>query len=503
MFKKSNLITIIIVAITSFVIGITLTINLDIGDSSIASDSLWKESQKETVLKPVVGGLPTLSTLARDLSPTVVNISTTQVIKQQRRSGREFNNPLFDDFFGDDFFKFFDEPKNGEEREYKKQSLGSGFIINEDGYIITNFHVIENASEIIVTLSGETKKEYEAKLIGKDKKTDLALIKIEPKHSLTVATLGDSDKLNIGDWVMAIGNPFGLGGTVTAGIVSQKGRVIGAGPYDDFIQTDASINPGNSGGPLFDLKGEVIGINTAIISGGQGIGFAVPVNMAKEIIGQLKENGKVTRGWIGVAIQEVTPALAKSLKLDEASGVLITSVMEGDPAEKAGIKRRDVIVEFNGKKIIEVNDLPRAVAAVKPGKKAEVVVIRDGKKKTFSLEVARKKDGEEKEESSEKEEKENKVDKLGIIVHGISSSVAERFGLDSATGVFVSSVKVGSPASEAGITKMDIILEVNGSVVTSSKDYEKLVNKALKNDVVELLVKRGRVNLYIAISLDD
>lgn len=495
-FKKFNIGTITVVAVISFIVGIIVTANLDVSDNSIAADNLWKENGKE---KSVEGSLPSLATLAKNLSPLVVNISTTQVIKQQRRSRREFNNPLFEDFFGDDFFRFFDEEP---EREYKRQSLGSGFIINEDGYIITNFHVIENASEIIVTLSGESKKEYEAKVIGKDAKTDLALIKIEPKSPLPIAVLGDSEELQVGEWVMAIGNPFGLGGTVTAGIVSQKGRVIGAGPYDDFIQTDASINPGNSGGPLFNLKGEVVGINTAIISGGQGIGFAVPVNMAKEIIGQLKESGKVTRGWIGVAIQEVTPALAKSLKLDEPHGVLVTSVMEGDPAERAGIKRRDVIVEFNGIKIKEVNDLPRAVAAVKPGKKAKVVVIREGKKKSFSLEVVRKKDGEETDTDDESEEKEIKVDKLGITVHNISPSIAERMGLDIKSGVFVSSVKVGSPASEAGISKMDIILEVGGKVVKDADDYKKFVKESLKNDVVELLVKRGRLNIYIAVTID-
>ncbi|MEK7841530.1 MAG: trypsin-like peptidase domain-containing protein, partial [Deltaproteobacteria bacterium] len=298
--------------------------------------------------------------LAKELNPVVVNISTTQVVKQKPMVPfPEFRSP----FEEEDEFR---PPGEAPEREFKRQSLGSGFIINKEGYILTNSHVVENAEEIIVTLSDKKEKEYKAKLVGKDVRLDVALIKIDANGDLSVAALGDSDKVEIGEWVVAIGNPFGLVHTVTAGIVSAKGRVIGAGPYDNFIQTDAAINPGNSGGPLFNLKGEVVGINTAIIAGGQGVGFATPINMAKDILLQLKEKGSVTRGWIGVGIQEVTPDLAKSFGLKDKQGALVSSVQEGEPANKAGIKPGDIIVEFDGKEINEVSDLPRTVASITP-----------------------------------------------------------------------------------------------------------------------------------------
>ncbi|MBI5286339.1 MAG: trypsin-like peptidase domain-containing protein, partial [Deltaproteobacteria bacterium] len=307
------------------------------------AENFWKEPSANIKKEE---GLPTLLNpnsfieLAKTLGPVVVNISTTQVVREKPRVPfPEFRGPC-EDFFGDEFFRFFDEFP---QREFKRQSLGSGFIINKEGYILTNNHVVEDAEEILVTLSD--KREYKAKVIGRDSRLDLGLVKIDAKDDLPVAILGDSDKLQIGEWVMAIGNPFALSHTVTAGIVSAKGRVIGAGPYDNFIQTDASINPGNSGGPLFNLRGEVIGINTAIIAGGQGIGFALPINMAKEVLSQLKEKGKVTRGWIGVSIQDVTPELARSFGLKEKHGALVSSAMKDDPADKAGIRPGDIIVE--------------------------------------------------------------------------------------------------------------------------------------------------------------
>ena len=271
--------------------------------------------------------------------------------------------------FGDDFFdRFFgDIPQ----REFKQRSLGSGFIISADGYIITNNHVVEQADKIIVKLSDG--KEYEAKVIGKDAKTDIALIKIKATDSLPVAETGDSDKLRVGDWVVAIGNPFGLEQTVTAGIVSAKGRVIGAGPYDNFIQTDASINPGNSGGPLFNMEGKVVGINTAIVAQGQGIGFAIPISMAKSILPDLKSTGKVTRGWLGVSVQDITEDIAKSMKLKDRNGALIADVFTGDPADKAGLKAGDVVTEINGKKIKDTHELLMLIAGFRVG---ETVVIK-------------------------------------------------------------------------------------------------------------------------------
>ncbi|NIW11368.1 MAG: Do family serine endopeptidase, partial [Gammaproteobacteria bacterium] len=316
----------------------------------------------------------TFSQLAEKLKPAVVNISTTMVVKQQP-SFRGRPSPFGEQ---DPFREFWEKFFGGEmPRERETRSLGSGFIINKEGYIVTNNHVVENAREIIVTLHNE--KDYKAEVIGKDKKTDLALIKIEAEEDLPVAPLGDSDKLGVGEWVLAIGNPFGLAETVTAGIVSAKGRVIGAGPYDDFIQTDASINPGNSGGPLFNFWGEVVGINTAIIAAGQGIGFAIPINMAKEILPQLKEKGRVTRGWLGVGIQGVTSQLAESFGLEEKKGALVSQVFKDGPAEKAGIKQGDIILEFDGKEIKDFGDLSRIVASTPVGKTVTIKVFRNGK----------------------------------------------------------------------------------------------------------------------------
>ena len=317
-----------------------------------------------------------LAPLVAEVKPAVVNISTTQAPRQQPRRG--FRAPFrgqepFEDFFE----RFFGGPMPQESRP--QQSLGSGFIIDRDGYILTNNHVIENAGMIMVKLANE--KEYEAKVVGRDPRTDLALIKINARGDLPVVRIGDSDSLQVGDWVLAIGNPFGLGQTVTAGIVSAKGRVIGQGPYDDFIQTDAAINPGNSGGPLFSTKGEVVGINTAIFSqsgGNIGIGFAVPINMAKSLVPQLKAKGRVSRGWLGVSIGPVTDEAAKELKLKDKKGALVAEVVERSPADRAGLQQGDLIVGFDGKDVASAPDLPRLVGSTPIGKEVIVRVIREG-----------------------------------------------------------------------------------------------------------------------------
>jgi serine protease Do len=290
-----------------------------------------------------VSGMPvSFADLVEKLTPVVVNISTTTIVKS--RQGNPFGNdmPLPRFFGGDEFFKRFFE--NQPEREFKQRSLGSGFIISSDGYIFTNNHVIEKADKIKVKLA--TGKEYDAEVKGKDPTTDIALIKIKPDSSLPFVTFGDSDTLRIGEWVFAIGNPFGLEHTVTAGIVSAKGRVIGSGPYDNFIQTDASINPGNSGGPLFNLDGAVIGINSAIVAQAHGIGFAIPINTAKGILTDLKSKGSVTRGWLGISIQDITEGIAENLKIKDIKGAIVGYVFEGDPADKAGIKTGDIITEI-------------------------------------------------------------------------------------------------------------------------------------------------------------
>ncbi len=317
-----------------------------------------------------------LAPLVAEVKPAVVNISTTQAVRQPRRG---FRGPFRGQEPYEDFFeRFFGGPAPQEQRP--QQSLGSGFIIDKDGYILTNNHVIENAGMVMVKLASE--KEYEAKVVGRDPRTDLALIKVSARGDLPVVRLGDSDALQVGDYVLAIGNPFGLGQTVTAGIVSAKGRVIGQGPYDDFIQTDAAINPGNSGGPLFNTKGEVVGINAAIFSqsgGNIGIGFAVPVNMAKGLLPQLKAKGRVSRGWLGVSIGPVTDEAAKELKLTDKKGALVMEVVEKSPADRAGLQQGDVVVGFDGKDVVGAQDLPRLVGNTPIGKEVSLRVIREGR----------------------------------------------------------------------------------------------------------------------------
>ncbi|MBI5327966.1 MAG: DegQ family serine endoprotease [Deltaproteobacteria bacterium] len=492
--KKFGIKSIIIVAAASLLAGVLLTAKFDVTPQTDAQ-SFWKEKGEKTEMPQLEPN--SFVKLAKDLNPVVVNISTTQVVKQKPMVPfPEFKNP-FEDFFGDEF-RFFGEAP---ERELKRQSLGSGFIINKEGYIITNNHVIENAEEIVVALSDKKEKEYKAKIVGKDARLDVALIKIDANGDLPVALLGDSDKLEIGEWVMAIGNPFGLSHTVTAGIVSAKGRVIGAGPYDNFIQTDAAINPGNSGGPLFNLKGEVIGINTAIIAGGQGVGFATPINMAKDILLQLKERGRVTRGWMGVSIQEVTPDLAKSFGLKDRHGALVSSVNKDDPADKAGIKAGDIIVEFDGKEIKEVSDLPRSVASTLPGKTVKAKVIRDGKEKIFAVTIEKMKEDDGEIAASEEKEDRSPEKKFGLSVQPITPDIARRLNIKDAEGVVATQVRPDGPAAIAGIKSGDIIKEVNRKDIKNLKEYKEATKAVGKDDTVLFRIIRGGNSFYVAIKM--
>ncbi|HEY6837685.1 MAG TPA: DegQ family serine endoprotease [Geobacteraceae bacterium] len=436
--------------------------------------------------------LPDFVQLAKELKPSVVNISTAKTIKpQQRQFRRPFGgSPFGNDPFQDFFDRFFGDMQP---RSFKQRSLGSGFII-EGGYILTNNHVVAGADEIKVKLADN--REFKAEIKGLDEKLDLALLKIDTKESLPAARLGDSDAIQVGEWVMAIGNPFGLAETVTAGIVSAKGRVIGSGPYDDYIQTDASINPGNSGGPLFNSKGEVIGINTAIIAGGQGIGFAIPVNMAKSILTQLKEKGKVIRGWLGVAIQPVTPDLAKSFGLKSEKGALVSEVLPDGPAEKAGLKAGDIILEFDGKPIHEAGDLPRVVAATTVGKKAVLKIVRDGKEKEVEVVVDQMKEG------VADEVGEAAQDKLGLSVKELNKELAARLQLKDTTGVVVTEVKPDGLAQEAGIAQGDVIKEIDGRKIVTAKDYEKAVALHKKGEIIRFLLKRGDTSLFVAFKLE-
>lgn len=438
-------------------------------------------------------GLPSFSELVNHVKPSIVNISTTTVIKgpsmQDRFMGPGQVNP-FKDFFGDEFFdKFFG---NSPRREFKQRSLGSGFIIDREGYILTNNHVVEKAQTIKAKLSDE--KEYDATVVGRDPKTDIALIKIDAKQPLPAAIFGDSDRLAVGDWVVAIGNPFGLEHTVTAGIVSAKGRVIGAGPYDDFIQTDASINPGNSGGPLLNLKGEVVGINTAIVSGGQGIGFAIPINVAKDMLAQLKTKGKVARGWMGVVIQKVTPEIAKNFGLTESEGALVADVMEQSPAEKAGIKRGDVIVSYNGKKIKDNDQLPRLVGATEIGKKVKVGLIREGKPINVEIVIA------ELQEEGMRASRKPEIEKdFGLVVQDITPEIAKHLNLKDKRGVIVTDVVPGSPAQDGDIRSGDIIKEIGRKPIRNVADFREAMKRVNIKEGVVILIKRENTTFYTVV----
>ncbi len=428
--------------------------------------------------------------LAKKARPAVVNIRTVKNIKGGGRVFRHFfGNPYSDQNPFDDFFKPF--LRNDPDREYKQRSLGSGFIIDKQGYIVTNNHVIDGADQIKVKLADD--KEYNATVVGRDPNTDLALIKIPASKDLIPLPLGDSSKMAVGNWVLAIGSPFGLEQTVTAGIISAKGRIIGSGPYDDFIQTDASINAGNSGGPLINMDGQVIGINTAIIAQGQGIGFAIPINMAKSIITQLKEKGTVTRGWIGVGIQDLTDDLANYYGDKGKKGVLVTEVYKGDPADKAGIKTRDIILAVDGQSVSSARDLSRLIANTPVGKVTKITVLRNGEEKTLSVKLAKREDT-----ALQTRQEQPADDNLGLSLVEMSAEAARRFGYDeSEKGLLVADVAEDSPADSSGIQQGDLVKEVDHQAVQTVKEFQDQVARIKKGDTLQLLIRRGRVGFLV------
>jgi serine protease Do len=361
---------------------------------------------------------------------------------------------------------------------------------------VTNYHVVANTKDIQVQLSD--KKQYPAKIIGLDKKTDLALIKIQVKEDLPEVTLGNSEELEIGNWVVAIGNAFGLSHTVTAGIVSAKGRMINLGPYDDFIQTDASINPGNSGGPLFNLNGEVVGINSAIVASGQGIGFAIPINMAKNLIPQLKTHGKVVRGWLGVLVQKVSPELAGAFKLKNPEGALVAQVMEGSPAQKAGIIQGDIILKFSGHKIVEMTDLPRLVANTPVGKKVPIDIYRNNKNKQIMITIEKLEDESEVLALPKPEEME-KNDVYGLYLDDLTSDISRQLKMKNSKGVLVKEIEPNSPASESEFRRGDVITEINQIPIGNLNELKKVVEKNAKKDVLLMLVLRDGIAYYVTL----
>lgn len=436
--------------------------------------------------------LPDFTTLAKQLGPGVVNISTTKVIRSpfaMRRGPQMQPGDPFEEFFN----RFF---QGVPRREFRQRSLGSGFIIDKEGYILTNNHVVDAADEIIVTTAEE--EEYKAKIIGKDPKTDLALIKIDANGALTPLPMGDSDQLQIGEWILAIGNPFGLSHTVTAGIVSAKGRVIGAGPYDNFIQTDASINPGNSGGPLINMRGEVVGINTAIFSNtGQsaGIGFALPINLAKNIAKQLREKGKVTRGWLGVLIQRIDPDLQKSYGLKKSEGALVSNVVPNSPAAKAGIKQEDIITKFNGVPIQHHSDLPVQVASVPPGTKVKVVLLRDGKEKEVEVTIEEMKE----EESAEQVDQggESEPSRLGLQLQDLTPELSRQMGVKG--GIVIAGVESGSIAEEKGLQSGDIILRIGEKPVSNVRQFVQEVRSLKSGTIIRLHIRREGNEFFVGL----
>ncbi len=419
------------------------------------------------------------SSIVKLRAKSVVNISTTTIVKEKAQAFPFFPGLPFDD-----------------ERIHKRRSLGSGFIIDKEGYILTNYHVIDKAQDIRVRLWDES--EYKAEVIGKDQKTDIALIKINTDKTLPVAPLGDSDLLEVGDWVVAIGNPFGLGHTVTAGIVSAKGRILGAGPYDDFIQTDAAINPGNSGGPLFNLNAEVVGINTAIFStsgGNIGIGFAIPINLAKDIIISLKEKGYVERGWLGVTVQKITPDIAKAFGLEEAGGALVADITKGSPAEKGGLKRGDVIIEYDGKKVKDMYELSRYVASTPIGATIPVKVYRDGKLIELKITIEKL--------SEQTYTPETFIEKVfGMRVKTLHPAIAEQYGIKDGGAIMVTGVDEMSPASRENIRKGDIILEVNRKRVSSVEEMATLLKDIRRGETVIMLLKRNSGYIFVSLKVE-
>ncbi len=495
MTKGVSVRVVVLVALCSALIGMLVTTSLSLSPAGNAGQ-FWIEGQRGTATQAAI---PSLSGLSREVSRTVVNISTTKVISR-RDLYREFFGPRDDstDPYENFLRKYFDD--NIPENDMRQKSLGSGFIISPDGYILTNNHVISEADEIIVALSDN--EEYVAEVVGRDDKTDIALIKIDPVgQDLPVAVLGDSEDIDTGDWVIAIGNPFGLGHTLTQGIVSAKARIIGAGPYDNFIQTDAAINPGNSGGPLIDMQGQVVGINTAIVAAGHGIGFAVPINMVKGILAELRSAGEVTRGWLGVAIQGVTAEIARAVELPQARGAMVTLVYPGDPAERAGVLSGDILLKVNDQEIADPHGLTRLVGSLKPGSGVVVVVWRAGVELQLKATLKKREDEHRATLGKERPSPVEEHDRLGLTLTELTPEVARRLGLEGTRGVLVIEVDTAGPAA-GGLKAGDVVIEVNRIAVAGVKHYLSLVGALKKGQTVLFLVLRQAAPLYVAIDIE-
>ena len=471
-----------ITALVALALATGVGLGPHLGFTASARTPLWSERTVDVAAAPAVG--PNWVELVSKLKPAVVNVSTKRMEARPHMRSPFGSGDPFDQFFRE----FGDQPRRS------VRSMGSGFVINANGHILTNHHVVDGTTEITVKLSDG--RELSAKVVGRDPKTDLALLKVDATGLPTIA-LGDSSELKVGEPVMAIGNPFGLEQTVTTGIVSATGRVIGQGPYDDFVQTDASINPGNSGGPLINARGQAIGINAAIFSqtgGSVGIGFAIPSNLAKTVVTQLADTGHVSRGWLGVSIQSLTPELAKSFGLTETTGALVGSVTDDSPAMKAGIKAGDIITEFDGHKVARSEALPRLVAETPAGREVPVTVLRDGKTMKLTAKVAKLDEPDQKVASDASEK-----GKLGVAVEPVTPAVARELGLKETRGVVVRRVEDGGRAANAGIRSGDVILEVDRQPVKDVAALKRIVDKHPNGTPLLLLLQREDGTMYLAV----
>ncbi len=505
--------------VAAAVVGITLACSregrADAGSAnrSVAAP-LWRELPAAMpAAGPTAAPVTTLAPLIKQLKPAVVNISTTTVTKGHPRvPGYPGNGPQggpggqWEEFFE----RFYGQPRDNP--DFRSSSLGSGFIINKDGYVLTNNHVVGEATEIKVRLSDG--REFTAKVVGKDPPTDVALIRLEKApHDLPTVALGDSDALEQGDFVLALGNPFGLSGSASFGMVSAKARSLQNGPFDDFIQTDAAINPGNSGGPLFNMKGEVVGINTAIVSPqiGQGIGFAVPISLAKQLLPQLEKGVKIARGYLGVTVGDLTPELARGFGLGEGvKGAVVQDVIATAPAGQAGVKAGDVVTAVNGKPVEDRGQLTRAVASIAPGGKANLSLLRKGKKTEISVTVGTRPDEEALARGEGSTEGDSSGDaagakgaKLGVRLQGLTPEMRRQMRLEDDVGVLIAEVSPDGAAARAGIQRGDVILEVAQDSVGRPEQVTAAVSKAKPGDVLLLRVKRGNQATFIPVKIPE
>lgn len=470
-------------AAAAILFGIRVDVSLDASHAFADSEPgpFWTEGGDGGVVATGPDGTPTFADLAETLSPAVVNIQA------ERSSEARDPEELFEEFFG--------RQHERRRRRPPEESTGSGFVISSDGYIITNDHVIDGATRLEVHFKGG--RVLDGKVVGRDPKTDLALVKVDPDHDLAVVELGDSDSARTGDWVMAIGSPFGLDHTVTVGVLSAKGRRQVTGQsYDDFLQTDASINPGNSGGPLFDMRGRVIGINTAIRANANGIGFSIPINLAKELLPQLRAHGVVTRGWLGVSIQEVKPALAESFGLESTEGALVGEVFEESPAERAGVRHGDVIVEFDGHPIKSFHDLPRRVAGTTPGSDVEIVILRDAER--VKLQVHLDKMKQEKLGLDIEQPPQKTLADWGFDAEEVTDEALEKLRLPEGTrGALVTRVEPDSPADRARLKQGDVILEASKRPIETLSELEDALDDS--DDTLVLRIQRGQIAHYLVL----